>query len=142
MYYFALNERIHKIFWKSRQKDVFYHWRWLVMIENYWSVLVKYNELWNKIKKALNIKFDSMPVYDEKLIKATIKEFNGVVNINFWGVKVPKEGVHHHTSIAWISTVSLIKIGKKNYLQVYLEQCKHKIKDIKILVLLAILYSQ
>ena len=93
--------------------------------------MVKYNELWNKIKKALNIKFHSMPVCDEKLIKATVKEFNGVVNINFWGVKVPKEG-----------TDSLIKIGKKNYLQVYLEQCKHKIKDIKILVLLVILYSQ
>ena len=26
------------------------------------SVLVKYNEIWNKIKKTLNIKFHSMPV--------------------------------------------------------------------------------
>ena len=30
------------------------------------SVLVKYNEIWNKIKKKLNIKFHSMPVYDQK----------------------------------------------------------------------------
>ena len=30
------------------------------------SVLTKYNEIWNKIKKTLNIKFHSMPVYDEK----------------------------------------------------------------------------
>ena len=29
------------------------------------SVLDKYNEIWNKIKMTLNIKFRSMPVYDE-----------------------------------------------------------------------------
>ena len=37
------------------------------------SVLVKYNEIWNKIKKTLNIKFHSMLVYDEKYIKAKVK---------------------------------------------------------------------
>ena len=30
------------------------------------SVLVKYNDIWNSIKKMLNVKFHSMPVYDEK----------------------------------------------------------------------------
>ena len=59
------------------------------------SVLVKYNEIWNKIKKTLNIKFNSIPVYDEKYTKAKVTEFNGVVNIKFWGDIVPKEGVHH-----------------------------------------------
>ena len=34
------------------------------MIEN--VVLVKYNEILNKIKKTLNIKFHSMPVYGKK----------------------------------------------------------------------------
>ena len=29
------------------------------------SVLDKYNEIWNNIKMTLNIKFRSMPVYDE-----------------------------------------------------------------------------
>ena len=29
------------------------------------SVLDKYYEIWNKIKKTLNIKLHSMPVYDE-----------------------------------------------------------------------------
>ena len=33
------------------------------------NVLVKYNEIWNKVKKILNIKFHSKPVYDEKYIK-------------------------------------------------------------------------
>ena len=46
------------------------------------SVLDKYNEIWNKIKKTLNIKFHSMPVYDEKDIKAKVKEFNGVIKTN------------------------------------------------------------
>ena len=43
------------------------------------SVLVKYNEIWNKIKKILNTKFCSMPAYDEKYIKAKVREFNGVI---------------------------------------------------------------
>ena len=49
-------------------------------------VLVKYNEIWNKVKKTLNIKFHSMPVYDEKYIKAKVNEFNDVVNIKLLGV--------------------------------------------------------
>ena len=49
------------------------------------DVLDKYNAIWNRIKKTLNIKFHSMPVYDEKLIKAKVREFNGVVKTNFLG---------------------------------------------------------
>ena len=30
------------------------------------DVLDKYNEIWDKIKEALSIKFYSIPVYDEK----------------------------------------------------------------------------
>ena len=30
------------------------------------DMLDKYNEIWNKIKKTLSIKFHSMPIYDEK----------------------------------------------------------------------------
>ena len=46
------------------------------------SVLVKYNELWKKIKKTLNTKFHSMPVYDKKYRKAKVREFNGVIKTN------------------------------------------------------------
>ena len=38
------------------------------------SMLVKYNEIWNKIKKALSTNFHSMPIYDEKYIKAKKKK--------------------------------------------------------------------
>ena len=30
------------------------------------NLLVKYNEIWNKIKKTLDIKFHSKPVYGKK----------------------------------------------------------------------------
>ena len=43
------------------------------------DVLDKYNEVWNKIKMKLNIKFYSMPVYDEKYIKAKVRESNAVI---------------------------------------------------------------
>ena len=43
-----------------------------LMIEND-HVLVKYNEIWNKIKKILYMKFHSKPVYDKQFIKAKEK---------------------------------------------------------------------
>ena len=43
------------------------------------SVLDKYSKVWYKIKKTLNIKFHSMSVYDEKYIKAKIREFNRAI---------------------------------------------------------------
>ena len=48
------------------------------------SMLDKYNETQKKIKKTLIIKFYSMPVYDEKYLKARVKEFNGVIKIKFF----------------------------------------------------------
>ena len=47
------------------------------------SVLVKYSDVWNKIKEIKGMKFHSNPVYDEKYMKTKAKEFNGVVNTNF-----------------------------------------------------------
>ena len=76
------------------------------------DVLDKYNEIWGKIKNTLNIKFHSMPVYDEKYIKAKVREFNGVVKTNFLGDEVPKEKVHY-TCIACITNDSVIKMKKK-----------------------------
>ena len=94
-------------------------------------VLGKYYENWNKIKKTLNIKFYSMPVYDEKYIKAKVKEFNDVIKTNFLGDKIPTENVDQ-ACIACIAIDSVIGMEKKNYPQVYLEECKYKIKNIKM----------
>ena len=46
------------------------------------DVLDKHNEIWNKTNEKLNIKFHSMPAFDEKYIKAKIREFNGVIKTN------------------------------------------------------------
>ena len=49
------------------------------------SVLDKYGKTWNKIKKTLNIKFHSIPFYNEKYIKAKVREFNCMINsVNFF----------------------------------------------------------
>ena len=41
------------------------------------DVLDKNNKIWDKIKETLSIKFHSTPIYDEKYIKAKVREFNG-----------------------------------------------------------------
>ena len=91
------------------------------------SVLDKYNETWDKIKETLNIKFHTMPIYDEKYIKFKVRKFNGVIKTNFLGDKISKENVHYACK-ACITIDSVMKIEKKNYAQVYLEECKYKIK--------------
>ena len=54
------------------------------------DVVDKYNEICDKVKNKLNIKFHSMPVYDETFIKAKVREFNCVIKANLFGGKVPK----------------------------------------------------
>ena len=95
------------------------------------DVLDKYNEIWDKIKETLSIKFHSMPVYDEQYIKAKVREFNGVSNTNFSSDEVPKEN-KHYTCIACITIDSVMRMEKKNYPQVYLEECKYRMKKTKI----------
>ena len=89
-----------------------------------WQNIIKFR---TKFKRTLGIKFHSKPVYDEKYIKAKIKNFNGVFNTNFLVNKRLKEGVHY-TFIVCISVDSVMSIEKKNYLQVYLEECKCRVK--------------
>ena len=95
------------------------------------DVLDKYNEIWDKIKETLSIKFHSMPVYDEKYIKAKVREFNGVIKTNFLGDEIPKESMHY-TCIACITIDSVMRMEKKNYPQVYLEECKYRTKKTKM----------
>ena len=45
--------------------------------------LHKYNEIWGRLKGKFNIKLHSMPVYDQKYIKAKVREFNGVIKQTF-----------------------------------------------------------
>ena len=54
------------------------------------NVLDKSNKIWVKIKNKLNIKFHSMPVYDETYIKTKVREFDGKIKTNFSGDEVQK----------------------------------------------------
>ena len=74
------------------------------------DVLNKYNEIWDKIKETLSIKFHSMPGYE--YIKAKVRELNGVIKTNFLSDEVPKEN-KHYTCIACIIIDSVMRMEKK-----------------------------
>ena len=78
------------------------------------DVYLKYNENWNKIKSIckINVKFHSQPIFDDKYIKTKVKTFSNSINTLFSGVCID----------------SALRRDKKNYPQVYLGQCKYKIK--------------
>ena len=87
------------------------------------DVYLKYTEIWNKIKKLLNTRFQRFqPIYDDKYVKTKVKTFSSMINTLFSGNKIPKERNHY------ICIDSVLKVDKKNYPQVSLEQCKYKIK--------------
>ena len=91
------------------------------------NIFDKYNKIWHKIKEKLNIKFYSMPVYDQIYINAKVREFDSKIKTNFLGTGIPKENMHY-TCIACITTDSARKMDKKNYPQVYFEECKYEVK--------------
>ena len=53
-----------------------------------------------------------MPVYDEKYMKAKVREFNGAIKTNFLGNKIPKESMHY-TCIACITIDSVMRMEKE-----------------------------
>ena len=53
-----------------------------------------------------------------------------MIKTNFLGDEKPKENVHY-TTIGCITIDSVMGMKKKNYPQVYLEDCKYKTKRIK-----------
>ena len=79
----------------------------------------------------LNIKFHSEPIYEQKYLKAKVREFDGVIKTNFLGNDMPKENMHY-TCIACITIDSVMRIDKKNHPQVYLEECKYRVKKIQM----------
>ena len=91
------------------------------------SAYLKYTEIWNRIKKSLNTRFHSQPIYDGKCIKTKVKTCSSIINTLFSGNEIPEER-DHYIGIAAICIDSVLKVDQKNYSQVYLEQCKYKIK--------------
>ena len=92
------------------------------------SVYLKFNEIWDKIKELLDgLKFYSEPIYYDQYIKTKVKNFSGMIKTLFDGDKIHEERIEH-ILIACISIDSVLKVDEKYYPQVYLEQCKYKVK--------------
>ena len=51
-------------------------------------------------------------------MKAKVKEFDGVIETNFLGNKIPKEN-KHYPCITCVTIDSVMRIEKKNYAQVF-----------------------
>ena len=102
---------------KTTKKHIIFSWWWC----NF--------EIWKK-KKLLSVEFDSQPVYDEKYIKTRVKTFEDKVITKYTDNEIEKERTHY-SCIAVICVDPVIKLGKENYSQVNLEQCKFRLKKKK-----------
>ena len=77
----------------------------------------KYEQIWDVIKNKLKIKFHSEPVYEYKYLKTKVKEYDGMIKSNFLGNDIPKRKY---------------TLYQQYFPQVYLEECKYKIKKIQM----------
>ena len=95
------------------------------------EVWEKYEQIWDVIKNKLGIKFHSEPVYEYRYLKAKVREFDGVIKTNFLGNDMPKENMHY-ICIACITIDSVMRMDKNNQPQVFLEECKYRVKKIQM----------
>ena len=95
------------------------------------KVWKKYEQIWDVIKNKLGIKCHSEPIYEQKFLKSKVTEFDGVIKMNFLGNDMPKENMYY-TCITCITIDSVMNIDKKNHPQVYLEECKYRVKKIQM----------
>ena len=101
------------------------------------EVWEKYEDIWNVIKNKLKIQFQSQPIYENKYLKTKVREFDGSIKTNFLGNGLPKDNTYY-TCIACITVDSVVKMNKKNYPQVYLEECKYNVMKINTSRLISI----
>ena len=71
---------------------------------------------------------DSFFFWTTWYIKTKVKKFGNTIYTLFSGDEIPKEKIHY-VRISAICIDSILRVDKKNYPQVYLEQCKCKIKE-------------
>ena len=91
----------------------------------------KFDKIWDVIKDKLGINFHSKPVYEYIYLKAKVRKFDGVIETNVLGNNIPKENMHYNC-IACINNGSVMRIDKKNHPQVYLEECKYRVKKTSV----------
>ena len=81
----------------------------------------------------MDIEFDSKSAYgdNDKYINTRIKSYGDKVNTNFQGKKIPKENASHKC-LSLIMLGSVIRVNKKFYPQILLEECENEIKKTKM----------
>ena len=86
----------------------------------------KYRKILKTIKGLLGIEFDSEPVHGDtdSYIKIKVKMYDNKVNTNFQGKEILK-GDSSYKCLSLIMLDSVVKVGKKYYPQVFLEECKY-----------------
>ena len=86
----------------------------------------KYCKIWKTIKGLLGIEFNSEPVYGDtdSYIKTKVKMYDNRINTNFQGKEVPKED-SSYKCLSLLMLDSVVKVGKKYYPQVFLEEYKY-----------------
>ena len=86
----------------------------------------KYCKIWKTIRSLLGIEFDSAPVYGDtdSYIKTKVEMYDNRVNPNFQGKEVQKVDASYKC-LSLIILDSAVKVGKKYYPQVFLEECKY-----------------
>ena len=97
------------------------------------KIYKNYNEIWEVIRNLLKIDFTVNPVRDDIYLVAKLKIFNKINRTTFNNSNnfIPMER-NHYICIPVIDIDSVLKIDKRAYPQVYLEQCKYKLKKKKI----------
>ena len=58
------------------------------------EVWEKYEQIWDVIKNKLSIKFHSKPIYDQKYLKAKVREFDAIIKTNFLDNAYHRKKIH------------------------------------------------
>ena len=94
------------------------------------EVYEKYSEIWEVIRKLLNVDFTVGSVQDDKYLVAKLKIFDRINRTTFTIKAIPIER-NHYICIPAIDIDSVLKIDKRVYPQAYLEKCKYILKKRK-----------
>ena len=97
------------------------------------KLLKKCSKILEKFINLMNIEFDSETVYgdNDKYIKAKIKMYEDRMNTNFQSKNVPKENASYNC-LSLIMLDSVIRVNKRYYPQIFLEECKYVIRKNKM----------
>ena len=98
-----------------------------------------YSKIWGKISSLIGkllafvLVFDGEPVYNDndQYVKTKIKSYEDKINTNFQGKRIPKEAASHKHS-SKIMLDSAIRVNKRYFPQIFLKECKDKIKKNKM----------